>query len=77
MPRQKGWPDAAAAFEKRFKDQTAEPGSEAAVRRTIDELRTGKPNYDLMSPQLADATRQQLPHLQSTFAAMGALQCDF
>ena len=42
--------DAAAAFEKRFKDQTAEPGSEAAVRRTIDELRTGKPNYDLMSP---------------------------
>ena len=47
------------------------------MRRTIDELRTGKPNYDLMSPQLADATRQQLPHLQSTFAAMGALQCDF
>ena len=66
--------DAAAAFEKRFKDQTAAPGSEAAVRRMIDELQTGKPNYDLMSPGLADATRQQLPQLQSMIAAMGALQ---
>ena len=31
--------DAAAAFDKRFKDQTADPGSEAAVRRVIGELR--------------------------------------
>lgn len=66
--------DAAAAFDKRFKDQTAAPGSEAAVRRMIGELVTGKPNYDLMSPGLADATRQQLPQLQSRFAGMGALQ---
>jgi hypothetical protein len=66
--------DAAAAFEKRFKDQTAAPGSEAAVRRMIDELQTGKPNYDLMSPGLAEVTRQQLPQLQSMIAAMGALQ---
>ena len=40
----------------------------------INELQTGKPNYDLMSPGLADATRQQLPQLQSMIAAMGALQ---
>ena len=66
--------DTAAAFEKRFKAQTAAPGSEGAVRRMIDELRTGKPNYDLMSPGLAEATRQQLPRLQSMIAAMGALQ---
>ena len=66
--------DAAAAFAKRFKDQTAAPGSEAAVRRMINELQTGKPNYDLMSPGLADATRQQLPQLPSMIAAMGALQ---
>jgi hypothetical protein len=44
------------------------------VRRMINELQTGKPNYDLMSPGLADATRQQLPQLQSMIAAMGALQ---
>jgi hypothetical protein len=66
--------DAAAAFDKRFKDQTAAPGSEAAVRRMINELQTGKPNYDLMSPGLAEVTRQQLPQLQSTIAGMGALQ---
>jgi len=66
--------DAAAAFDKRFKDQTAAPGSEAAVRRMIGELQAGKPNYDLMSPGLVDATRQQLPRLQSMITGMGPLQ---
>jgi hypothetical protein len=66
--------DAAAAFEKRFKDQSAATGSEAAVRRMINELQTGKPNYDLMSPGLADATRQQLPQLHLMIDALGALQ---
>jgi CubicO group peptidase (beta-lactamase class C family) len=66
--------DAAAAFEKRFKDQTAAPGSEAALRRMIEELRLGKPNYDLMSSGLAAATRQQLPQLQSMIAGLGAVQ---
>jgi hypothetical protein len=66
--------DAAAAFDKRFKDQTAAPGSEAALRRMIEELQLGKPNYDLMSPGLANATRQQLPQLQSMIAGLGALQ---
>lgn len=66
--------DAAAVMDKRFKDQTPVPGSEAAVRRMIEELRIGKPNYDLMSPGLADATRQQLPQLQSMVVGLGALQ---
>ena len=66
--------DAAAAFDKRFKDQTAAPGSEAAVRRMLDELRAGKPNYDLMSPGLAAATRDQLSGIQDTFAQFGAVQ---
>jgi CubicO group peptidase (beta-lactamase class C family) len=52
--------DAAIAFEKRFKDQTPDPGSEAALRRMIGELQVGQPNYDLLSPGLANATRQQL-----------------
>src|SRR5262249_61527349 len=64
----------AAAFEKRFKDQTAAPGSEAAVRRMIEELRLGKPNYDLLSPGLASATREQLPQLRSMIVEMGVLQ---
>jgi CubicO group peptidase (beta-lactamase class C family) len=65
--------DAAAAFEKRFKDQTPAPGSEAALRRMIEELRLGKPNYDLLSSGLANATRQQLPQLQSMITGLGAL----
>jgi CubicO group peptidase (beta-lactamase class C family) len=66
--------DAAAAFDKRFKNQTAAPGSEAAVRRIIGELQAGKPNYDLMSAGLADVTRRQLPGLQSMITGLGALQ---
>jgi len=66
--------DAAAAFDKRYKDQTPAPGSEAAVRRMITELQAGTPNYDLMSPGLADATRQQLTGIQSMLNGMGPLQ---
>jgi CubicO group peptidase (beta-lactamase class C family) len=66
--------DAAAAVDKRFKDQTAAPGGEAALRRMIEELRVGKPDYDLLGPGLANARRQQLPQLQSMIVGLGALQ---
>jgi hypothetical protein len=66
--------DAAAAFDKRYMDQTPAPGSEAAVRRMIAELQAGTPNYDLMSPGLADATRQQLTGIQSMLNGMGPVQ---
>jgi CubicO group peptidase (beta-lactamase class C family) len=66
--------DAAAAAAKRFKDQTAAPGSETALRKMIEDLRLGKPDYGHMSTGLAAATRQQLPQLQSTLTQLGALQ---
>jgi hypothetical protein len=66
--------DAAAAAAKRFKDQTAAPGSEAALRKMIEDVRLGKPDYDTMSSGLAAATRQQLPQLQSSVTGLGALQ---
>jgi hypothetical protein len=66
--------DAAAAAAKRFKDQTAVPGSDVALRKMIEDLRLGKPDYDHMSTGLAAATRQQLPQLQSTLIELGALQ---
>ncbi len=66
--------DAAAATAKRFKDQTPVPGSDAALRKMIEDVRLGKPNYDLMSSGLAAATRQQLPQLQATIVQLGALQ---
>jgi CubicO group peptidase (beta-lactamase class C family) len=66
--------DADAAFAKRFKDQTAAPGSEAALRRWIEEVRTGKPSVDLMSANLVETTRQQLPQLQSMLKELGNMQ---
>ena len=66
--------DAAAAVAKRFKDQTAAPGSEAALRKMIEDVRLGKPDFDTMSPGLAAATRQQLPQLQSTITQLGPVQ---
>lgn len=63
-----------AAIAKRFKDQTQSPGTEAALRRNIDELERGEPDYAQMSPQLADVTRQQLPQLKAILAQLGALQ---
>ena len=44
------------------------------VRRIIEELRAGKPNYDLMNAGIANVTRQQLPQLQASMAQLGALQ---
>lgn len=64
----------AAATAQRFKDQKQAPGTEAALRRTIDELQRGEPNYDLMSPQFAAVTRQQLPQLKTVMQQLGALQ---
>jgi len=59
---------------KRVKEQTQSPGTEAALRRDIQELQRGEPNYDLMSAQLAGITRQQLPQLKSTMTKYGTLQ---
>jgi hypothetical protein len=66
--------DAAIAAAKRFKDQTATPGSEAIVRKAMEELRAGTPEYDRLSPGLATATRQQLPQIQAMIVRLGTLQ---
>lgn len=63
-----------ADIDRRVKAQVASPGSEAAVRRIIGELRLGKPNYDLMSSALARETRRQITQQQATIARLGALQ---
>ena len=49
------------------------PGSEQALRRLIQETARGKPDYGQMSPELATATRQQLPQMQKGFAELGTL----
>ena len=63
-----------ADIDRRAKAQVASPGSEAALRRLIEELRAGKPDYDLMSPAMARETRRQLTQEQATIAKLGALR---
>ena len=63
-----------AELAKRLKDQKASPGTEAALRRTIQELQAGEPKYELMSPQFADVTRQQLGQLKPMLEKQGAVQ---
>jgi hypothetical protein len=53
---------------------TAQPGSEAALRRSVAEFQAGAPRYELLSPQLAELTRAQLPEIQADIATLGALQ---
>ncbi len=64
--------DAEAA--KRFKEQTQSPGTEAALRRSIQELQRGEPNYELMTAPMAEVTRQQLPQFKGIIAGFGAIQ---
>jgi hypothetical protein len=60
--------------EEKVKSQSASPGTEAALRRLIEGIVDGKPNYDEMSAALAEATRQQLPALQPGLAELRAVQ---
>lgn len=63
-----------ADIDSRVKAQVPSPGSEAAVRRLIGELRVGKPDYDLMSADVARLTRRRLTQEQAAIAKLGALQ---
>jgi hypothetical protein len=53
---------------------TPHPGSETALRITLAGYLSGKPDYDAMTPEFADATRKQLAVLQAQFSPLGELQ---
>lgn len=63
--------DAVAA---RVKAGVPSPGTEGSVRRYIDSLERGAPNYDEMEPRVADDTRHQWPNQQVLIQKLGALQ---
>jgi bla regulator protein blaR1 len=63
----------AANLAARIQSQTQLPESEAAARRLIAGVAAGNPNYDEMSPALADAVRNQLPRLQPWLADLGPI----
>lgn len=62
------------ATEERYKDQVAAPGSEAALRRLIAGIASGKPGYDEINPELAEVLRRRLPYFQEVFTKAGALR---
>ena len=59
---------------ERLKSQLPSPGTEPALRRLVEGLRTGRPNYEQMGPVLAEATRQQLASLHRDVSEAGAIQ---
>ncbi|KRA79716.1 hypothetical protein ASD76_16970 [Altererythrobacter sp. Root672] len=51
-----------------------QPGAEAALRKLIEDQANGTPDYETMSPQLAEAVRAQLPQVQPLFKSTGAIK---
>jgi hypothetical protein len=64
----------AADISAKVQSQTPTPGSEAALRRLIEGIMAGKPNFAEMSPELAKATREQLPRMEATLKELGVVQ---
>ena len=54
--------------------QTPSPGTEAALRRSIEEVRSGNPDYTQMTPEFGAVVRQQLTQVQSIFKTWGAVK---
>jgi len=52
----------------------AHPGTEASLRRYIESLETGQPNYDDMTPALAAVVKLQLPDILAMIKDWGALK---
>jgi signal transduction histidine kinase len=54
--------------------QTSPSPTAASLRRYIDSLETGTPNYEEMAPLLADSVRERLPQIEAIIHRMGAFQ---
>lgn len=66
--------EASDALALKIKNQTHDPKCLITLKRVLEELRTGKPDYSKMTLTLAQATRTQLPTLQSRMQTLGALK---
>ena len=63
-----------AILAAKVKSQVATPGTEAALRRHIEGLRSGNPVYAEESPDLQQATREQLPDLKEGLNRLGPVK---
>lgn len=55
-------------------DAPAHPGTEASLRRYIESLEKGQPNYEEMGPALASSVKQSMPDVLATIKPWGALK---
>jgi 3-oxoadipate enol-lactonase len=67
-------PDLFAQLIEQFADAKPHPDREASVRRYVESLEKGAPNYDEMAPGQADEVRQELPAILQLIRALGALK---
>lgn len=65
---------AQAALDTKIQTQAATPGSDAALKRMLESARLGNPNYNEMSPALANVVRQQASMMQSQLQKLGAVK---
>jgi bla regulator protein blaR1 len=63
-----------AAFVQRVKDRRPLPSSEAALKRQIDGLEHGQPDYGNLSEDLATVTRAEMGQISRRVTGMGPLQ---
>lgn len=61
-------------IDRRVKSQQASQGSEAALRRFIAAVQSGRPTFDRMAPDFARAVRRTIAADSTTLAKLGALQ---
>jgi BlaR1 peptidase M56 len=66
-----------ATVPDRFRDQSPAPGGRTALFRAIAELQHGTPDYDHVSPELANALRARLAQLGGMLTTLGAVQSVF
>lgn len=63
-----------AAEAEQAKKHSPTPGSEEALRRVIDEIQRGQPDYARMDERLSDTVRRLMPYTPPLLANLGPLQ---
>jgi hypothetical protein len=62
------------ALAARIKSNKPSPGTEASLRRYIDSLEKGAPNYEEMTPAMANVVRKNLSGTLATIKQLGTLK---
>jgi hypothetical protein len=62
------------SLRERIRDKLPAPGSEATLRRHIDEMVNGKPNYQLMTADTAEIVRLNLARIQKRLLELGKVE---